>query len=334
VRRPIASLTKIMTALLVLESTPLDERVTVSPRAAAELGSELGLIAGERRTVEDLLYGLLLQSSNDAAIALAEHVAGTVERFVARMNRRAGRLGMRRTTFASPNGLADLGRSTAHDLAILTAAAYDDPVFVRIVRTRRRVIPAPTGPPRRIQSRNALLWLYPGAVGVKTGYTAAAGFCIVGAADRGHRRLAAVVLGAPGQAWDDAASLLDFGFHNWKREVLVDAGTPLDPGRPVRVRGIEVPVKAGGAIVALARPGADARLRVQPDADLSLPVYEGARVGTVTGNVDGELVGRVPLLAAATVRISGGGGVSPDPGLPEIGEALWRLLRGLLDAIF
>jgi D-alanyl-D-alanine carboxypeptidase len=128
-RRPIASLTKVMTALVVLEDASADETVVVSARAAGTRGSQLGLVVGERISVQQLLYALLMQSSNDAAIALAEHVGGSVEAFVGLMNHMAEQMGLRRTRFRDPAGLDDRGYSTAHDLAVIVRAAYAEPLF-------------------------------------------------------------------------------------------------------------------------------------------------------------------------------------------------------------
>jgi len=297
-RRPIASLTKIMSVLLALESAELDDVVTVSERATVETGSELGLVPGERIPVEELLYALLLQSSNDGAIALAEHLGGSVERFVRRMNRRARELGLRDSEFRSPHGLDDGGYSTARDLAALTTEAFTHPAFVRIARTKVRAIPAPDGPPRRIQSRNAMLWLYEGSVGVKTGFTSAAGFCLVAAAERGRRRFAAVLLGSPEAAFSGAAAVLDHGFFAWRMRTLVEEGAPLEP---VTIAGRDVPVAAGAPIEGLVRRGGGSLLRVLLDSSAGLPVRAGDVVGEVVALVEGEEAGRAPLVAGADV---------------------------------
>lgn len=329
-RRPIASLTKIMTVLIALESADLDEVVTVSERATSESGSELGLVPGERIPVEDLLYALLLQSSNDGAIALAEHLGGSVERFVRRMNRRAGELGLRDTEFRSPHGLDDQGYSTARDLSELTAEAFTHPAFVRIARTKLRVIPAPAGPPRRIQSRNAMLWLYRGSVGVKTGFTSVAGFCLVAAAERGGRRLAAVVLGAPQAAFSDAAAVLDHGFFTWRIRTLVEEGEPLES---VRIDGLRVPVETGAAIEGLVRRGQGSVVRVLPDASIGLPVRAGVVVGQVVALVEGEEAGRAPLLASADVEGEPAGREFP-PWWDELIDSIASTIPRWLEALF
>jgi serine-type D-Ala-D-Ala carboxypeptidase (penicillin-binding protein 5/6) len=301
VRRPVASLTKVMTALLVLEATDPGERVTASGAAAAQEGAELGLRRGEVQPVRRLLYSLMLQSANDSAVALAEHVAGDVGSFVRGMNRRARALGARRTRFASPNGLDDSGYSTALDLARITVEAYRKPVFGSVVRTRFREIPAPRGKPRQIQSRNALLWLYPGAIGVKTGYTAAAGFCIVAAAEREDLRLVAVALGSPDEAYSDGAALLNYGFEAFERREVVAPGAPV---AAVRVGGRSFQVETRASIEALvpSRPGlviVEARLA----NGLLLPVEAGERVGSViVRGKDGTRYGRVAAFATSDIR--------------------------------
>ena len=165
--------------------------------------------------------------ANDAAVALAEHVSGSVDGFVRLMNRTADHLGMRDTRFYSPSGLDDRGRSTARDLITLTRADYAYPEFARIVRTKFFDVPSPRGKARHIQNRNVLLWLYPGAIGVKTGYTAKAGFCLVAAAERDGLRLVAVVLGAPNEPFSDAATMLNYGFTAFERRTFVRAGDDL-----------------------------------------------------------------------------------------------------------
>jgi D-alanyl-D-alanine carboxypeptidase len=216
-RRPIASLTKMMTALLVLEHADLADVVTVSRKAAATDPIVLGLQPGERITVKSLLWGLLLRSGNDAAVALAEHVSGSVTGFLRLMNARARELGLGDTFFASSNGLDDDGFSTVQDLEILAREALRDRFFAAVVRSRFHRIPGPPGQIRRLWNLNEMLIRYPGSIGVKTGYTRGAGNCLVAAAVRDGRVLVAVVLGdPPGTHWrfayGDAGALLDYGF--------------------------------------------------------------------------------------------------------------------------
>jgi D-alanyl-D-alanine carboxypeptidase (penicillin-binding protein 5/6) len=298
-RRPIASITKVMTALLTLDALPLHDVVTVDPRAVFErddfgASSTLGLHGGERITVENLLYALLLGSANDAADALAIAVDGSTDAFVRHMNRRAAALGMRRTTFASPSGLDDRGRSTPLDLLRLVRAANTNNTFRTITATRFRTIPAPKGPARRIQNRNALLWLYPGTFGTKTGSTAGAGECVIASARRDGRSLVAIVLAAPREPFSSAATLLNHGFEGWRQDTVVTAG---QPEGVVDIRGGTVTVVAGSDLVAL-RPvdAAAVRTTVVVDPRAAFPPATGSSVGTLVARADGSVLGRVPLV--------------------------------------
>jgi D-alanyl-D-alanine carboxypeptidase (penicillin-binding protein 5/6) len=210
-RLPIASLTKIMTAMLVLQATHPSERVRISAYAASQEPTSLGLRTRQRIEVADLLWGLLLHSANDAAVALAEHVAGTARAFDALMNRRASELGMSKTRFASPSGLNDRGYSTARDVAVMTRWAIASSEFDQLVATKRHRVVLPTGSVQ-LRNLNDLLWIYQGALGVKTGYTRKAGWCLVALARRGNLTLLAVLLRDRHQPFADGAALLDYGF--------------------------------------------------------------------------------------------------------------------------
>ena len=201
----IASTTKIMTALVVLEHAAPDDVITVTPDHMAE-GSSMYLRAGETVRVEELLYGLLLCSGNDAALALTE-CAGGLAPFVALMNEKAAALGMAHTSFANPNGLdADGHYSTARDMAVLAAAAVENPTFRRICSSRSVTIGQ-----RTMENHNRLLRQMEGCVGLKTGYTRAAGRTLVSCAERDGCRLVAVTL-QDGNDWADHAALYDYGF--------------------------------------------------------------------------------------------------------------------------
>jgi D-alanyl-D-alanine carboxypeptidase (penicillin-binding protein 5/6) len=323
-RRPIASTTKIMTALLVLEAVRPNDVVTASPNAASQTGAVLGLKPGEKITVRNLLYALLLQSANDAAVALAEHVAGDVERFLAEMNDRAHQLGARDTHFESPNGLDDRGYSSARDMALLTVEAYRNPTFTEVVSRRAVNIPAPKGKPRHIQNRNAMLWLYPDAIGVKTGFTSAAGFCLVGAAERDGLRLAAVVLGAPEDAFSDAAALLDFGFETFERQLLIVEGERYGP---LEVDGRVFPVAADVSLELLLRRAANPDEVVVQESSLLLPLAAGERVGEVVVREGQRELGRVPLVTVEPVR-------PPREAEPPWWERAWDAVRGFFHRLF
>lgn len=298
----VASLTKLMTALIVLtrERGRLDRTVRVHPDAVFGRddfggGSTLGLRAGERLSVRGLLAGLLLGSANDAAEALAIEEAGSVSAFVDAMNARAKALGMSRSRFASPHGLDDRGRSSAADLMLILRELSKVPTFRDLVARRFVIVRSDSARPRKIQNRNVMLWLFPGASGVKTGYTAAAGYCLMATARRGDRQLAVVVLGGRDEVFSDAAALLNHGFAAYELSAIVDEGEALGS---VRVRGGEVPVVAGrglDALVGVRESGEiDRILRVSQDA--AYPPPSGSVVGTLRLTLAGETLGRVPIL--------------------------------------
>ncbi len=208
-----ASTTKMMTTLVALEKGKLDSIVTVSRRAASCEESSLGLKAGDRLYLRDLLQGMMVVSGNDAAEAVAEHIAGSVPAFVDLMNARADKLGLTHTHFANPHGLPDPNNhySSARDLAVIAAEALKNPEFARIVAVRDYTVPLLNRPWLRVSTTNSFLKTYPGAIGVKTGSTKAAGDCLVAAAKRGNTRLIAVLLNDDDR-WEDAPSLMNYGF--------------------------------------------------------------------------------------------------------------------------
>lgn len=216
-RRPIASTTKIMTALLTLERGDLRQMCQVSKRAAETPQSSVWLEPGERLRLGDLLTAMLVKSANDAAAATAEAVAGSQEAFVAQMNLRARELGASNTHFTNPHGLYDPEHySTARDLAIIARQALRDPRFCELVRTRHATIPWPGKDcGRLLVNKNKLLTMMPGADGVKTGYVKESGPCLVASASRGDWRLLAVLLDSP-NLWIEAPALLEYGFDNFQ----------------------------------------------------------------------------------------------------------------------
>ncbi len=212
---PPASTTKVLTALIALERLAPGDWLPVSPQAAAAAPSRVGLRAGERAPVEDLLHGLLLKSGNDAAEVLAEAVGGSVSGFARLMNARARQLGALNSHFANPHGLPDASHiSTAYDLAVIFRYAMLNPAFTRIVQMKKATVRIETGNRARavpIASHNRLLGSYEGMLGGKTGFTNAARRCYVGEAERGGRRVVIAMLGSNAM-WEDSRKLLDFGF--------------------------------------------------------------------------------------------------------------------------
>jgi serine-type D-Ala-D-Ala carboxypeptidase (penicillin-binding protein 5/6) len=340
-RQPIASLTKMMTALIVLRRTHAGDLVTVSRTAALTPPSDMGLVEDERITVHALLEGLLLSSANDAAVALAEHVAGSGPAFVAMMNRRAAALGMRHTHFASPNGLNDHGYSTPQDLATLARAAMAVPGFRRLVATKFADLPAPPPkngreqPARHLQNRNVLLWLYRGATGVKTGSTEGAGGCLVASAARRGRRLVAVVLGEPtqGASFSNAAALLNYGFEEFQES---DLAVPEETEGTVLLQGEPVLVSATDPLTALVRRDRldDVRSTFVPALGVALPVHRGQRVGSLLFRTGPLRLGATPLMADESVDAppASPGTVVQAPPPAELAPAFDSALR-LLHAV-
>lgn len=299
---PPASTTKIMTALVAAESTPLSTLITISPQAARfRDGSVVGLPEGARIPLHDLLYALLLPSGNDVALAIAEGTAGTVNAFVARMNAEARRLGATQTHFGSPHGLYTPDNyTTAYDLTVITRAALRNPTIAEIVRTKKWTFQPPGYAPRVLYNHNKLLARYPGADGVKTGYVDESGLTLVASATHGGWRLIAVVLHTR-DMWGDATRLLSYGFANFHPTTLARAGESLAvvelPASKRAVVGI-----VASDVTAVTTPGENVVRRVSLATDLNAPLRRGDRIGEVAFSADGRLVGVSPLVAAEDVR--------------------------------
>lgn len=225
VRMPMASTTKIMTALVALEHGEIDDVVEITADSVGVEGSSVYLRVGERMTLRELLYALMLASANDAATAIAIHIGGSVENFACLMNERAVGLGLRDTYFQNPHGLdADGHYTSAYDLALLTVEALKNRDFLTVVSTVEYRIGGTGGSNvRPLTNHNRMLRTYSGAIGVKTGYTKKSGRCLVTAAERGGLRLVAVTLSAPDD-WNDHKKLLDFGFEYYRAYKFGNAG--------------------------------------------------------------------------------------------------------------
>ncbi len=222
---PIASLTKIMTAIVAIEHGQTKGKVKVSRNAFGKEGSSIYLQLGEEMSLENMLYGLMLRSGNDAATAIAEHVGGSEEGFVHLMNEKVKLLGLEHTRFQNPHGLDANGHySSANDLAKLTAYALHNPLFKEIVRTPSRKAPNPNDPwDYRWDNKNKMLRFYEGADGVKTGYTKIARRCLVSSATRNGQQVVAVTIN-DGDDWNDHRKLLDYAFTHYPLTSLVEEG--------------------------------------------------------------------------------------------------------------
>ena len=310
---PIASTTKIMTAMLVLEACDLADEVVIPPECADVEGSRMELTPGDTASVEDLLYGLMLQSGNDAAIALAVHAAGSVEAFAEQMNEKCAALGLMQTHYVNPHGLDAEGQgSTARELALIAQAAMEDPTFRRIVSTERKTIGDKT-----YVNHNRLLRTYPGAVGVKTGYTMAAGRILVSCAERAGMRLLCVTISDPDD-WADHTALLDWGFQEYQ----------MFEGEGI---SYVLPVFSGEAHACavvpeqtprlLLRAGETPRIRAALPRFVFAPLRRGQTLGTLTLTAPDGTEAAVPLVCAGAVPADAALPLS----FPEKLARFWRL---------
>ncbi len=278
---PMASTTKLFTALMIRECCPLEEIVTVSPTAAATEGSSAYLKPGERLTVEQLLYALLLSSGNDAAEVLAEHACGgDREAFIDYMNQRAAELGLENTHFTNPSGLPDEEHyTTARELAQIGRMANQDPIISYIASSKNVTFTTVDSITHSYTNHNSLLRMYPNATGLKTGYTKAAGRCLVSSAEKDGIRLVCVTLAAPDD-WNDHMRLLDYGFSRMK---LTKLAKPLDITVTVPVGGgVQNEVLAGNAsAILLPQEGDHFSYKTVFVADRMLiaPIKKGQTIG-------------------------------------------------------
>jgi len=298
----IASTTKLMTAYVAMKELPLDKIVRAAPYSPIYGESLMGLKTGERVSVRDLLYGLILVSGNDAAHTLAVRAAGSEARFVRQMNRYAAALGLADTHYANPVGLDQRGNySSAADLATLTRRLLRQPVFARIADSRTALLRS-LRPPRRIETLNDLLYMAPWATGVKTGHTFDAGYVLVGSGQKKGVSLVSVAIGAPTEEtrFTDNLTLLEWGFSRYQRRLPIGRGQDLaDP--EIRYSGGELPLRAARSLQVGVRRGQRVDLRVRAPRQVEGPVRRGARLGQATVFVDGRRVGSVPLRASRSV---------------------------------
>jgi D-alanyl-D-alanine carboxypeptidase (penicillin-binding protein 5/6) len=301
-RLPIASTTKLMTAYVALQEMPLDQIVRAAPYDPIYGESLLGLRTGQRISVRDLLYGLILRSGNDAAHDLALAAAGSIPRFVAQMNRRAAALGLADTHYANPVGLDQRGNySSARDLATLSQRLLRIPAFAKIADSRSARLRS-LNPPRRISTINELLLDAPWVTGVKTGHTFDAAYVLVGAGRRKGVDLISVAVGAPTDEarYSDNLELLEYGFSQYRRRLPVHAGQDLaDPS--IRYSGGELPLRAVRDVEVGVRRGQRLSVDVRAPVEVEGPVSRGAHLGTATVFVDGRRAASVPLRAGRSI---------------------------------
>jgi serine-type D-Ala-D-Ala carboxypeptidase (penicillin-binding protein 5/6) len=305
-RRAMASTTKIMTAVVVLEHSNLASDVVVDKTASSVGQSTMGLKVGERMTIGELLKGVLVQSGNDAATLIAEKVGGTVPAFVAMMNAKAKQLDLINTHYANPHGLDAPGHYTsAEDLTALARYAMRYPQFRQAVGTYR-VNVVTNRYTHFLQSHNVLLKTYKGCEGIKTGWTNNAGYCVVVAAKRGDVELVGTIMGAASEAGRavQAKKLLDWGFAHYKPQAVVTAGEKLGRVRVSdyleRTVGAESGETTALPVFDLAGP---VHRRIDLDPSVPAPVTKGEKIGTMTVFQGTTMIAQVPVVASASIPV-------------------------------
>ena len=303
-RRYPASTTKMMTLIVALEHGKLDDIVTISKNAEGVEGSTLWLVQGDKIPLGELLTGMMMHSGNDATVAVAEHIAGSVPAFVRMMNDKAEELGANSTHFMNPNGLPDEKHyTTAYDLAKIAAYGYSLPHFEEIVGKQEALYDWVKDPAKKLRNENQMLWLYRGANGVKTGYTDAAGRCLVSAARRDGMQLVAVVLDSY-YMWNDSIALLDYGFQNAHPKTLVKKGEVVAKVDVADGRHDELELVAAESLVAVEKTGETAKVerKVEVPREVAAPIKKGDVIGKVVCYYDGKAQGSIYLLAAQDVE--------------------------------
>ena len=297
---PMASTTKIMTAILALESgISLDKVIKVPALAVGIEGSSIYLHEGEEITLETLIYGLLLSSANDSAVAIAITVSGSVENFVALMNKKAQELGLSNTNFINPHGLYEKEHyTTALDLAKLMAYCVQNDMFLLISGCYKKVVQANENLTRVMINHNRLLNSYDGVIAGKTGFTKMSGRCLVTVAERDGLRLIAVTLNAPND-WQDHTSLYDFGFSNYNRITFsgVSITIPVISGKFDKIEA-----KSSDISMFISKNSGEITTEIKAPNFLFASISKGEKIGEVIYKRGGTIIAKVPLIACETVE--------------------------------
>lgn len=324
-RRPQASTTKMMAAIVALEKGNLSDIVQVSKKAADVNGSSIYLEPGEHLTFEQLLYGMMLNSGNDATHAVAEYIAGDTDRFVAMMNAKAKELGLKDTHYANPHGLPSADHySSAYDMAQIARYALANPRFAEIAECKTKELPGNGRIERRLLvNHNKLLRYFPGAWGGKTGYTSVAGKCFVGSAKRNGRYVIEALLDAP-ECWADAERLLNYGLDSFTSEPIAQAGAAIGAVKVEGGRKSDVRAVLRDGLAWSVRKG-EAKPKVETTFQLAQGVKAPVKVGQVLGTYriqeGGRLLGEVPLVASEAVAVQ-------PPIWDDLGEVFAWFLKG------
>ena len=306
-KRQMASTAKMMTAILAIENGELGDWVTVSKRAAYVGGSQAYLNEGEKMKLGDMLYALMLPSGNDAAIAIAEHMGGSVENFVAMMDAKAKEIGAKNTVYGSPHGLDRDNHSTVYDLALIARYGLKNPLFSKIVSTKSKVLPRQGNEQgREYRNTNEMLNLYQGANGVKTGYTGPAGRCLVTSVTRDDWQVISVVMGANSRyaRSSDSSRILDYLFLNFSLETILENNVEMI--RLPIIKGVEDSVavvndKKIMMHISTEELGRLERVFIVPDS-LTAPINKRQMVGSVEFYLDNNLIASSQLFAKEDVK--------------------------------
>ncbi len=294
-----ASTTKILTALVAIENSKGNEIVSVSANAANTEGSSMYIEAGEKIKMENLLYGLMMNSGNDAAVAIAEHISGNTENFAKLMNDTARRAGAEHSNFVTPNGLDDDDHyTTAHDLAIITAKAMESEDFRNLVKSKTKIVETVDGVKKYLTNHNKLLNMYEGCEGVKTGFTKASGRTLVSAASRDDIRLIAVTLNAPDD-WNDHIRMLNYGFENF--ELMTFLNKEFVCSKCFVNQGVKsyVSVIPEKTVTQVVKKSEADMYRVEYNlSDVTAPVSKGDIVGTASVLKEDKEIYKINLVSA------------------------------------
>lgn len=317
VKCAMASTTKIMTATVVLENANLSDAVTISAKAGGTGGSRLGLKKGDKITLNDLLYGLMLRSGNDAAVAIAEHVGGSVQGFSDMMNKKAQELGLTDTNFVTPHGLDNSKHyTTAYELAKLTDYALQNEKFAQIVGTKQTSITI-NGVPRTIANTNELLGVLNGVVGVKTGFTNGAGRCLVTETKRNDKDIITVVLGADTKKdrTRDSIKLIEYTFSNFKNVNVKEKAleefekwNAINSKRIVVIKGKESNVKLelnkleNEIIPMKAEQENNIKITINSITQIETPIQKGQKMGTLSIRIDDEVIENVDIVCKEKIE--------------------------------
>lgn len=299
-----ASTTKIITAIVALEKGRMEEVITVGAQPPTIEGSNINLREGEELTLVQMLYGLLLNSGNDVAVAIAEYIGGNVPTFTKLMNQKAKEIGAEDTYYVNPHGLTDNNhKTTAYDLALISRyALLNLPEFREIVSTKYKEIPQSDYLNRQLENTNRLLWSYEGADGVKTGYTTSAGRNLVASATRDGWQLLAVVLKSGwDDIWSDAASLLNYGFDNFQPVQLIEKGKVVCT-EEVRYGNSDLKIKALQDFSGILPKSIPITQKVTLEESLTAPIKSGTVLGKLEFHQEDKSIGCVDLVAGENVK--------------------------------